>query len=421
MLDRLRQYNLWGELDSLPQGFVRSAYTERIMPYVGNRLVKVLVGQRRSGKSVLLRQVAQHLLDAGVERKNIFFLNLEMLAFDFVHTYLDLHKLFQAYLSEIQPQGRIYLFIDEIQNVDGWERFVNSYSQDITHEYELFITGSNSKMLSGELSTLLSGRYVQFTVFPLSFAEYAQALGKAADRQTYMEYLQVGGLPEFLHLQGEEAREHYVAALKDTILLRDIVQRYSVKDVNLLEDLFVYLLNNTACLFSVNNIVKYYKSIGKSVSYDKVAQYITYLTDTQVLHRVERYNIQGKDTIAGVTKYYVNDPAFAHYLYRGAKHGIGYMVENTQYLDLLRAGYKVYVGDMRGKEVDFVATRGDRVIYVQSCYMLVDETTIQREYASLETIDDHFEKYVVSADEFTLPSRGGIRHIAAWNFAEQIR
>ncbi len=417
----LQHYNLWGEMQDLSVGYLREDYTQRIMQYVHNRLVKVLVGQRRTGKSVLMRQVIKSLLDTGVDKRNIFMLNLEMVSFNFVRTYEDLEELFQIYLQQVQPQGRIYLFVDEIQNVDGWERFVNSYSQDISRDYEIFITGSNSKMLSGELATLLSGRYVSFTVLPLSFAEYAGAMGKPLDKTTYIEYMQIGGLPEFLHLHGEEVRRHYVSALKDTILLRDIVQRYSIKDVVLLEDVLVYLINNTSCLFSINSIVKYYKSLNKSVSFDKIAQYISYLVDTQVVHRVERANIQGKEVIAGVTKYYANDLAFLHYLYRGMPHGLGYDLENLQYLDLLRAGYKVYVGDIRGKEVDFVAVRGDRVIYVQSCYLLVDEQTVQREYASLEAIDDHYEKYIVSLDELTFPSRNGIRHVQAWNFAEQIR
>ncbi len=418
---KLQQYNLWGEMQDLSLGYLREDYTQRIMRYVGNRLVKVLVGQRRAGKSVLMRQIVQNLIDSGIDRRNIFMLNLEMVAFDFVYTYKDLEELFQTYLQQINPQGRVYLFMDEIQNVEGWERFVNSYSQDITREYEIFITGSNSKMLSGELATLLSGRYVSFTVLPFSFEEFAGAQNKPVSKATYLEYMQSGGLPELLHLEDEEVRRHYVSALKDTILLRDIVQRNSIKDVALLEDLLIYLINNTSCPFSINSIMKYYKSLNKSVSFEKLSQYISYLVDTQVIHRVERSNIQGKEIIAGVTKYYANDLAFLHYLYRGMPHGLGYDLENLHYLDLLRAGYKVYVGNIRGKEVDFVATRGERVVYVQSCYLLSDEQTIRREYAALEAIGDHYEKYVVSLDDLQMPSRNGIRHVQAWNFSKIVK
>ncbi len=416
----LRQYNLW---DKKPQdlGFLRKTYTDALYQYVGNRLVKVLVGQRRSGKSFIMRQLAAKLIENGVDKHNIFMLNLDIVAFDFVKTYRDLVDIFNVYIEEIKPQGRIYLFVDEIQNVDGWERFVNSYSQDFTQDYEIFITGSNSKMLAGELATFLSGRYVKFTIFPFSFDEYADVCSLSHNRETYIRYMQDGGMPELLHLANEDMRRNYMASLKDTILLRDIIQRYSIKDVRLLEDLFIYIINNTSNLFSVNSLIKYYKSLGRSVSFDKVSAYLDYLCETYLIHRTERYNIRGKETIAGVCKYYANDLSFGNYLYKGFPHGLGYNLENLQYLDLRRAGYSVYVGAIKDKEVDFVAQRGERVIYVQSTYLLAEEETIKREYTPLESISDNYEKYVVSMDDLRLPSRGGIEHIRAWEFHERIR
>ncbi len=416
----LRQYNLW---DKEPQGlgFLRKTYTDALYQYVGNRLVKVLVGQRRSGKSFIMRQLATKLIENGVDKHNIFMLNLDIVAFDFVKTYRDLVDIFNVYLEEVKPQGRIFLFIDEIQNVDGWERFVNSYSQDFTQDYEIFITGSNSKMLAGELATLLSGRYVKFNIFPFSFEEYADVYSLPHDRETYIKYMQDGGMPELQHLTSEDMRRNYTASLKDTILLRDIIQRHAIKDVRLLEDLFIYVINNTSNLFSVNSLIKYYKSLGRSVSFDKVSAYLDYLCETYLIHRTERYNIRGKETIAGVCKYYANDLSFGNYLYKGFPHGLGYNLENLQYLDLLRAGYSVYVGTIKDKEVDFVAQRGERVIYVQSTYLLAEEETIKREYAPLESISDNYEKYVVSMDDLRLPSRGGIEHVRAWEFHERIK
>ncbi len=416
----LRQYNLWNKQ---PQslGFLRKSYTDSLFQYVGNRLVKVLVGQRRSGKSFIMRQLAARLIENGVDRRNIFMLNLDIVAFDFVKTYRDLVDIFNVYVEEIKPQGRIYIFVDEIQNVDGWERFVNSYSQDFTRDYEIFITGSNSKMLAGELATLLSGRYVKFNIFPFSFDEYADVCSLPHNRDTYIRYMQDGGMPELQHLANEEMRRNYTASLKDTILLRDIIQRYSIKDVRLLEDLFIYVVNNTSNLFSVNSLIKYYKSLGRSVSFDKVSAYLEYLCETYLIHRTERYNIRGKETIAGVCKYYANDLSFSNYLYKGFPHGLGYNLENLQYLDLLRAGYSVYVGSIKDKEVDFVAQRGERVIYVQSTYLLTEEETVEREYSPLENISDNYEKYVVSMDDLRLPSRGGIEHVHAWEFHERIK
>lgn len=410
----LGEYNFWGN-GNIDTGFPRTLYTAKISQYLGNRLVKVLCGQRRVGKSYILRQMAKELIEShSVAPQNTFMLNKDIVAFDFVADYRGLDELFRAYLKEIAPKGKVFLFLDEVQNIEGWEKFVDSYSQDYTREYEIFITGSNSKMLSGELATMLSGRYVAFEVMPFSFEEYTAYKGLVPGRSSYIEYLGDGGLPELLNLSGQEARRNYVMSLKDTIMMRDIVGRYQIKDPGMLEDLFVYLVNNTSSLFSANNLVKYYKSRGKAVSYDKVSQYIRYLTYAYLLHRVERYDIRGKATLSGVCKYYVNDMAFHNYLYRGVAHGAGYDLENVVYLDFRRHGYDVYVGTLHGKEVDFVAMKNDRVIYVQVAYMLIDEATIQSEYAPLRAIGDNYEKIVVSLDDIARPSDGGIRNIRAW-------
>ncbi len=415
--ERLRKYNLWGG-NTPASGFMRSEYTDRIYAYRGNRLIKVLVGQRRVGKSYILRQLALKLVESGVNKKNIFFVNCELADFDFIRTYKDLDELFKLYKVQLNPQGRIYLFIDEVQNIEGWERIVNSYSQDFVDENELFISGSNSKMLSGELATLLSGRYVSFEIFPFSFREYAGITQQEQTKQSYSAYMNSGGMPELFSLPDQEVKRNYMSAVKDTVLLRDIIQRHSIKDARLLEDIFVYLANNVSNLLSVRNISNYFISSGRKTSYDTVAAYIGYIENTYLVHRVERYNIKGKDTIAGNCKYYVNDLSFRNYLYQGFGHGVGYMLENLVYLELARNGFDVYVGSIKDKEVDFVAIKGDRILYVQSTYMLIDEQTIEREYAALEAIDDNFEKIVVSLDEFSLPLRRGIRHAQAWKLNE---
>lgn len=409
----IRRYNLWDDNEPAT-GFMRNEYIEKITRYTGNRLVKVITGQRRSGKSYILRQIAIRLTQEGVDRRNLLIMNLDLSGFGFVKTEADLAALVHTYEEHMKPKGRTFIFIDEIQNIEGWEHFVNSYSQDFTREYEFFITGSNSRLLSGELATLLSGRYITFEIFPFSFMEYAGIKQLPPNRETYIEYMNRGGMPELFYLPNEEVRRNYVSALKDTLLLRDIIQRYNVNDSRLLEDLFVYVTNNTSKLFSVNSIVKYYKSIGRKVSFEKISHYLDYMTEAYLLHRVERYNIQGKETISGLCKYYSNDLSFRNYLYQGFAHGAGYQLENLLYIELRRKGFDVLVGDIKGKEVDFVAQRDDRVIYMQCTYMLYDEDTIKREYASLEAIPDNYEKYVVSLDEFQLPSCNGIRHLKAW-------
>ena len=207
---------------------------------------------------------------------------------------------------------------------------------------------------------------------------------------------------------------NYVSAIKDTVLLRDIIQRNNIREPKLLEDIFAYLVNNASNLISITNIVKYFKGQGRKVSYDAISNYIRYIEETFLIHRCERYDIKGKDILSGNTKFYINDLAYKNYLYSGFGYGFGYLLENLIYLELRRAGFDVYVGTLRNKEVDFVARKADRVIYVQSTYMLIDETTIEREYSALEAIGDNFEKIVVSLDDIALPLKGGIKHIRAW-------
>lgn len=413
----LAKYNFWnGNVPDL--GFIRKSYTDKIVDYTGNRLIKVLVGQRRVGKSYILRQIAFRLMEGGVLSQNIFYINKEFIDFDFITDYKELEQLLLLYKETVKPKGKVYIFIDEIQNITGWEHFANSCSQNYVDSYELFISGSNSKMLSGELATLLSGRYVSFEVFPFSFSEYIEINAKDSSKQSYINFMENGALPELFILPNEETRRNYIFAVKDTVLLRDIIQRYNIKDAKLLEDVFIFLVNNASNLISITNIVNYFLSKKRKTSYDTLSNYIGYIEDTFLIHKAERYNIKGKETIAGNCKYYINDLSFKNYLYPGFGYGIGYKLENLVYLELKRAGYTVYVGTIKDKELDFVAQKGDRVVYIQSTYLLIDEQTVEREYAPLLAITDSFEKYVVSLDDITLPSNNGIRHIQAWKLAE---
>lgn len=356
-----------------------------ISRYLGGKLIKVLTGQRRVGKSYILRQIAMQLVHSGVNADNILFINRELTAFDFIESYKDFEQLIQTYKLEMVVQGRVYIFIDEVQEIVGWERIVNSLSQDYIEDYEIFITGSNSKMLSSELSTLLSGRYIEFHIFPLSYQEYISVHQLQEGKQSYLQYMNDGGYPELTHIQSSDMKRNYISSLKDTILLKDIIQRYTIRDVRLLEDLFAYL---------------------------------GYLESVFVAHRVPRYNIRGKEVLSGSCKYYINDLSFKNHLYGGFAFGIGYLLDNLVYLDLIRKGYDVYVGTLRDKEVDFVAIKNDRTICIQVVYILIDEDTVRREYTALENISDNYEKIVVSLDDFQYPSHLGIRHLRAWELNE---
>ncbi len=410
----LAKYNLWNG-NTYPLGLQRKFYIDWIHSFEGSRLVKVLVGQRRSGKSYILRQIASGLV-AGkqVTPNNILYVNKEFIEFDFIENYKDLENLYRLYRERLEPQGKVYLFLDEIQNISGWEHFVNSHSQDFMEECELYISGSNSKMLSSELATLLSGRYVEFHIFPYAYSEYLQLTGEPNGRASYLQYLQKGGLPELYNLPNTESQKQYVASVKDTILLRDIVKRKTIRDVNLLDDVFIYLVNNASNLFSIQNIINFFKSKNRKVSYETLSNYLSYIEEAFLSYKVERYNVKGKEVIAGNCKYYLNDLSFKNYLYPGFAYGVGYLLENAVYLELRRLGFQVYVGAVRDKEVDFVAVKNDRTIYIQTTYMMDAEQTAEREYAPLLAINDNYEKWVVSMDEIQFPSKEGIQHIQAW-------
>lgn len=416
----LEKYNLWNER-TLPLGLQRTFYIDKITQFIGNQLVKVLIGQRRSGKSYILRQTMAQLVNAGVAAENILYINKEYLEFDFINQYQDLEELFQLYKNTFNPQGKIYLFIDEIQNIRGWEHFVNSHSQDFVDICEVFISGSNSRMLSSELATLLSGRYVEFLILPYSYQEYLRSTKKQASRTSYLNYLQFGGLPELYALPSKESRAQYVSSVKDTIILRDIIQRkqnnpdeQAVRDAKLLDDIFVYLVSNASNPISIPNILKFFKSKNRKVAYETAANYVKYLEEPYLIHPAMQYNIKGKEVAGSAYKYYLNDLSFKNYLYPGIGYGVGYLLENAVYLELLRNGYNVYVGNIKSKEVDFVAIKNDRTLYIQCSYTIEDPQTAEREYASLLDISDNYEKYVVTIDDIRHPSKEGILHIQAW-------
>ena len=255
-----------------------------------------------------------------------------------------------------------------------------------------------------------------FEKLPFSFSEYLGITKLECSKLNFIQYTERGGLPELFNLQSDEIKRNYVSAIKDTVFLRDIIQRYQVKEPKLLEDIFVFLVNNASNLVSVTNLVNYFKSLGRKTTYDTVSIYIGYMEDAFLVHKSERFNIRGKETILGNAKYYINDLAYKNYLYTGFGYGIGYKLENLVYLHLKRSGYKVYTGVFRDKEVDFVAMKEDKVLYVQATYLLIDQTTIDREYSPLESISDNYEKVVVSIDDICFPQKNGIKHEQIWRW-----
>ncbi len=415
VFNKISLYNFWeGNMPAI--GYIRTSYLEKIVKYTNNKLVKVLTGQRRVGKSYLLRQIINKLVvEKNVDPKNIFYLNKEFLAFDEINNYADLEKVFEYYRNTLNVKGKIYIFLDEVQNIENWEIFVNSYAQDFTNNYEVFITGSNSKLLSGELASLLSGRYIQFEIYPFSFEEYVDYKKLNPTKNTFLSYLQTGGLPEMFNFNNEEIERHYIESLKNTIILRDIVQRYNIKDVGLLDDIFKYVTINIGNLTSLNRIVKYFKNMHKKTNYETLSSYVNYLKDTYIIHEAERYDLRGKKVLGGVRKYYLNDLAFKNYLFGILPSDIGYNLENYVYLQLKRMGYNVSIGMLRDKEIDFMAQKSNQIAYIQVAYLLTDQNTIDREFGNLLKIKDNHKKIVISMDDIRFSDYKGIIHIHPWD------
>ncbi len=419
VLEKIAPYNLWNG-NVLPIGYSRQEYISKLEKYTGNRLVKILTGQRRVGKSYIMRQLAMRLIETGVERRNVLFINRELAAFSFIQTSDDLDNLIDKFRKEVATNGKIYIFIDEVQDISDWERTVNSLSQDYAFETEVFLSGSNSRLLSGELATLLSGRYISLKVYPFSYSEYRGVWSLDKDRGSFLRYLKDGGLPELINLVDYDVKQRYVEGLKDSIMLKDIVRRYAIKDVALLENLFLYLVHNASNMISITGIVKYMKARGSKASYDTVAAYIGYLQDAFLLHKATRYNISGKELLGGNFKIYTNDQAYHNYLFPTVAFGRGYALEGIVYMALLRKGYEVNIGVLYNSEVDFVATSGNKTLYIQVAYSIEDHPTAEREYGAFKGIKGEGEKLLVTMDEDSFPVRDGVRHFPAWIFEDYI-
>ncbi len=410
---KLKKYNFWGG-EKISTGFERKIYTEKIKEFIGNKLIKVILGQRRVGKSFVMRQLIRTLITDGINPKNIFYLNKELVDFDEIKNYKDLNELLGFYKKALKVKGKIFVFLDEVQEIEGWEKTVNSLSQDHKQKYEVFISGSNSKMLSSELATYLSGRYVDFVVWPFLFEEYAQFRKIPKNKESYLEYLKTGGLPELFNLPSEEMKNHYLSSLKNTILLKDVIWRHKIKDAQLLEDLFKFLTDNIGNLFSINNIVQFLISQKIKTNHETISNYLSYILQSYLFHEVERFDIKGKNILATSKKYYLNDLSFRNYLSSSFDYGLGKHLENAVYLHFMARGWQVFVGSLGKSEIDFVLEKGQEKKYVQVAYTINEKKVVLREFGNLEKIDDNYEKIVISLDDVSLGMRGGIKHFCAW-------
>ena len=388
----------------------RESYMRRIRPFINGELVKVMTGIRRSGKSVMLELVKQELLEMGVRAEQFISINFEDMRYLHLCTAQVLH---QEILTRAEGiAGKVYLFFDEIQEVKDWEKCVNSLR--VALDCDIYITGSNAKLLSGELATYLGGRYVEFVIYPFSFAEflelYRPTTPQATVQQCFQQYLLFGGMPYLSRLNyQEEPVRQYLSDLYDSVQLKDIVKRNKVRDVDLLERILAYVMANVGTTFSAGSLTKFFKSEQRSVSPETVLNYIRYCCDAYLFYQVKRQDLQGKQILATSEKYYIADHGIREAVFGGNMRDINLVLENIVFLELLRRGYTVTVGKAGEKEVDFVCDKRGETLYVQVTYLLASEETVAREFGAYDSIRDNFPKYVVSMDELDL-SRNGIKH-----------
>ncbi len=379
----------------------REKYLGEIKKVLGKQVIKVLLGMRRVGKSTLLLQIQEELLKQGVEKDQIISLNFEWLEFESLKEYNVLYE----YIESKKINGKkSYVFLDEVQEVEGFEKVVNSLNSK--GDTEVFITGSNSKLLSGELATYLTGRFYTIEVLPLSYKEISEGFSKGED--IFIEYLCTGGMPGKFEFEDDRTAKNYLMDMYQSILLRDIVKRYNVRDVDLLQRFMSYLINNIGQIFSAVTITNYLRSEGRKLSKETIYNYIEAAKSTYLVHGVPRYNIKGKELMKTNEKYFINDLGIRH-LYFDNEKDIGQALENIVYLELRRRGYEIYVGKYDEREVDFIAVDGDLTIYIQVAYLLAEESTIEREFSVLEAIDDNYPKIVISMDKVNR-GRNGIIH-----------
>lgn len=392
----------------------RQTYMQKITPYIDTPFVKILTGVRRCGKSTILKMLIEELKNRGTQSTDILHYNFDSLQYEDIKT---AKKLYEEISSRLSKTSKTYLLFDEIQEVVSWEKVVNSLMTDF--DVDIYVTGSNSNMMSSEISSYLTGRYISFRVYPLSFAEYLIFKKKYTEILTpHLElplYLKLGGFPA-AHLK-EYTQDEVYSIVKDiynSTIFTDIVKRNEIRKVDQLERIVKFSFDNVGRTFSASSISKYLKSENRTINNETVYNYLSKLESAYILHRCSRFDIEGKEILKTQEKFYLVDPAFRYSVLGYSSDSVAAMLENVIYLELLRRGYDVYVGKYGTAEVDFVAMKQENKIYIQVTQMIKNEDTEKREYGRLLAIKDNFPKYVLRTDEFAGGNYEGIKtmHIA---------
>lgn len=384
----------------------RENYLSRIRGFYDSDLIKILVGIRRCGKSVILNQIIDEIKEKNVSDDHIIWINFEYIEYEHLKDYKELNR----YIKEkIIDKDKYYLFLDEIQKVDKFEEVINSIRASVKN-VSIFITGSNSKLLSQELSTVLSGRYVLFNIYPLSYKEFIQLTNKNSNsEESFWNFVKWGGLPNRCEFNSEINIKDYLHSVFDSIILRDVVDRLGLKDTILFDLLLQYVVDTTGREFSAENVIKFLKQEGKSVSTETLYIYLDALCKALIIKKIYRYDIHGKTILKTLNKYYMTDLGIAQIKNNNFEINKGFALENVIYNELLIRGYDVYIGKTKDGEVDFIAAKEGKKEYYQVCYMLNSNTVINREFSAFDSIDDNYPKYVLSLDKEDF-SKNGIIH-----------
>ena len=388
----------------------REIYMQRIRPFMNTDLIKVFTGIRRAGKSVMLELVKNELRESGIGEENFLCINFEQFSNS---QFLDVESLYKK-ITDFQKntKGKIYLFFDEIQEVDGWEKCINSCRIDF--DCDIYITGSNAKLLSGELATYLAGRYVEFVIYPFSFAEFFEMnliKNPNVDKATcFMQFLKTGGMPFLSNFPDDDsAKSQYLIDIYNSVVLKDVVKRNNIRDVDTLERIVAYAFSNIGHIFSATSLSKYFKSENRKISHDTILNYLKFCSDAFLFYKINRYDLEGKKIVTVNEKYYCADHGLREALFGKNIQNIDQVLENIVCLELLRRNYKVYVGKKGDLEIDFIAEKQGKKIYVQVAYLLANEETIKREFSVYNAVKDSYPKYVVSMDDLDF-SQNGIIH-----------
>ena len=393
---------------------LREDYLSKIRGFYNSDLIKILVGIRRCGKSVILSQIVNELKEKRkIPEDHIIFINFEFIEFENLLDYKELNKYIK---NKIKDKKMYYLFFDEIQNVDQFEKVINSLRASIKN-VSIFLTGSNSKLLSDELSSILSGRYVLFNINPLSYKEYVALTNKdGKDLNTFWDYAKWGGLPNRCEFTNESDIKNYLHSVYDSIILRDVVKTLNLKNTFLFDRILQYLIETTGREFSANNIIKYLNKENKNISNETLYNYTNALCKALIMKKVYRYDIAGKEVLKTLNKYYATDLGIAQIKNNNPEFRNYVLLENIVYNELIHRNYEVYVGKTKNGEVDFLAKKAENIKYFQVTYEMQDhESTMEREFGALKSIEDNHPKYILSLDKMDL-SRDGIIHLNLIDF-----